>query len=188
MSRAFFAIIAAAALTAVVSGDTLAIPAAAYGLVPRDSGLDPSKLIELPPGCKQLQPCANEYVVRWLQCSTLTTWCTTAEVYAGCTYEPQSGWFRGNVYPGGLMINAPKAWPYCQDLLTSIYSFSSDLNIQSDTVDIWAIARAHNLTLTTPLGYNQPTSLLPAWNSNAVYTTAQVQAFLTQTPRSAGRG
>lgn len=136
--RSLTALLLVLATAGGVRGDTLAIPTAAYALVPSDSGLDPSKLIELPPGCHQFQPCANEYFVRWLQCSTLSAWCTTFEVYARCTYEPESGWFRGFVgYPGLGQINAPKSWPYCLDLLPAIYAKAQNFNIQSDTVDIW---------------------------------------------------
>ena len=142
--RSLTALLLVLATAGGVRGDTLAIPTAAYALVPSDSGLDPSKLIELPPGCHQFQPCANEYFVRWLQCSTLSAWCTTFEVYARCTYEPESGWFRGFVgYPGLGQINAPKSWPYCLDLLSAIYAKAQNFNIQSDTVDIWNSAFAH---------------------------------------------
>ena len=80
---ALMALLLLLATAAAVRGDSLAIPTAAYGLLPADSGLEAAKLIELPAGCHQFQPCANEYFVRWLQCSTLSAWCTTAEVRLG---------------------------------------------------------------------------------------------------------
>jgi hypothetical protein len=145
--RALCALLLALATAGGVRGDKLAIPSAMNALVPSDSGLDPNKLIELPPGCRQFQPCSNEYFVRWLQCGTLSAWCTTFEVYARCTYEPQAGWFRGFAgYPGLGQINAPKSWPYCNDLLPAIYAKATNFNIQSDTVDIWNSAFASTQT------------------------------------------
>ncbi len=39
---------------------------------------------ELPPGVRRGTPAADAYFRRWLQCSTLVTWCTVAEVACGC--------------------------------------------------------------------------------------------------------
>ena len=50
---------------------------------------------ELPDGVKRDTPAADKYFRRWLQCSTLTTWCTVDEVLCGCTYEPTGTWYRG---------------------------------------------------------------------------------------------
>lgn len=78
-------------------------------------------------------------------------------------------------------INAPRSWPYCLDLLPQIYSRTSNNNIQSDSVDIWSIARTQlNTTLPKPMGYGMSNSLLPAWNNNAQYTMAQIQGLLSR--------
>jgi hypothetical protein len=39
---------------------------------------------ELPRGVKRGSPAADAYFRRWLQCSTLVTWCTVKEVACGC--------------------------------------------------------------------------------------------------------
>ena len=71
-SLALTVLACAAGVAAAV--DHLAIPSWAFGLVQNYGGLDPQKLIELPPGCNQYAPCSNSYFSRWLACSTLTSW------------------------------------------------------------------------------------------------------------------
>jgi hypothetical protein len=39
---------------------------------------------ELPRGVKRGTPDADAYFRKWLQCSTLVTWCTVEEVACGC--------------------------------------------------------------------------------------------------------
>lgn len=46
----------------------------------------------------------------WLQCSSLTEWCTAAELESGCTYEPKGNLWWKDLIPG---INAGPDVPYC---------------------------------------------------------------------------
>ncbi len=112
-------------------------------------------------------PCANSYFIRWLQCSTLTAWCTPTEVYSRCTYEPKGTWFRGFIgYPVLGQINAPNSWAYCMPELERIYDACPAAIKQADSCNIWSIAKDLGITLSQPAGYGRAaTAALPTWNA-----------------------